>query len=317
MRRLAGRLALVLVCSLLTPGMLLARSAEHPVEQLDRVHRAASSLNFSGTYVHSHGEGLFTAKIYQQVDRARSKVRVVSVDGEPREVIRSSDAIKTFIPEKKTVRVTRMAPRLVDFPGILQGNASDVLLHYRLKVTPGKRVAGLLTDLIELEPVDGHRYAWRCWADRRSGLLLKSQQIASDGRVLAEIAFTELRLGKKALVKSRYEDQPGWLEQLDDLSPLADTEISGLPGFGGFRPISGLRSADGRRRQIYYSDGLARVSVFIEPGGLQAPHGRAESPGGTSIAALRSEKWLITAIGEVPLSTAVALAEKVLRDPLP
>ena len=158
-----------------------------------------------------------------------------------------------------------MAPRLVDFPGILQGNASDVLLHYRLKVTPGKRIAGLLTDLIELEPVDGHRYAWRCWADRRSGLLLKSQQIASDGRVLAEIAFTELRLGKKALVKSRYEDQPCWLEQLDDLSPLADTEISGLPGFGGFRPISGLRSADGRRRQIYYSDGLARSLSSLSP----------------------------------------------------
>lgn len=317
MKNLVGRLVLVAACSGLTPDMLLAQAAERPSEQLDRVHRAASSLNFSGTYVHSHGEGLFTAKIYQQVDRARSKVRVVSVDGEPREVIRSSDAIRTFIPEKKTVRVTRTTLQPVDFPGILQGSSNDVLLHYRLKVRPGKRVAGLLTDLIELEPIDGHRYAWRCWADRKSGLLLKSQQIAPDGRVLAEIAFTELRLGEKTPVKSRYEDQPGWREQLDDLAPLAEAELAGLPDFGGFRPISGLRSADGLRRQIYYSDGLARVSVFIEAGGLQAPHGRAESPGGTSIAALRSEKWLITAIGEVPLSTAVALADKVRRYPLP
>ncbi|HSG19434.1 MAG TPA: sigma-E factor regulatory protein RseB domain-containing protein, partial [Burkholderiaceae bacterium] len=54
----------------------------HPTEQLIRVHQAASSLSFTGTYVHSHGEGLFTAKIYQQVDRARPTVRIVSVDGE-------------------------------------------------------------------------------------------------------------------------------------------------------------------------------------------------------------------------------------------
>jgi sigma-E factor negative regulatory protein RseB len=289
----------------------------HPTEQLIRVHQAASSLSFTGTYVHSHGEGLFTAKIYQQVDRARPTVRIVSVDGEPREVIRSSDAIKTFIPEQKTVRVSPMVPRLADFPALLHGAPEEVLVHYRLKVSPGKRVAGLPTDKIELEPVDAHRYAWRYWVDRKTGLLLKSQQMHPDGRVLAELAFTELKVGKKVTVRSRYEGQPGWTQKLEDRAPMAEQELQGLPTYGGFKPVSGLRSPDGQRRQIFFSDGLARISVFMEADVSQAPHVLAESPGGTSIAAVRHNNWLITAIGEVPLPTAVALAQKVSPDPLP
>ncbi|MGA1302100.1 MAG: MucB/RseB C-terminal domain-containing protein, partial [Burkholderiaceae bacterium] len=81
--------------------------------------------------------------------------------------------------------------------------------------------------------------------------------------------------------------------------------------------VDGRLVPDGQRRQIFFSDGLARISVFMEANVLQAPHLPAESPGGTSIAAVRHNNWLITAIGEVPLPTAVALAQKVSPDPLP
>jgi sigma-E factor negative regulatory protein RseB len=63
--------------------------------------------------------------------------------------------------------------------------------------------------------------------------------------------------------------------------------------------------------QIAYSDGLATVSVFIEPGAAQPVAERAQSEGPTSAFARRVGDANVTVVGEVPPATVKAMAQAV------
>jgi sigma-E factor negative regulatory protein RseB len=48
-----------------------------------------------------------------------------------------------------------------------------------------------------LKPRDKHRYAQRLWADRETGLLLRSDLLGPAGEVLESSAFTDVLIGGK------------------------------------------------------------------------------------------------------------------------
>ena len=74
-------------------------------------------------------------------------------------------------------------------------------------------------------------------------------------------------------------------------------------------------------RHLVYSDGLASVSVFIEPRGAQALPMHGLSKVGAAFAYSRDlDGHQVTAVGEVPAATVEAIAAGVMRqdgDPEP
>ena len=61
---------------------------------------------------------------------------------------------------------------------------------------------------------DGARFAQRLWAEQGSGLLLRADVVAADGRVLESSAFTDLSIGGKTKPQPGNTVQ-GALKQLD------------------------------------------------------------------------------------------------------
>ncbi|MEY3969448.1 MAG: hypothetical protein RL617_461 [Pseudomonadota bacterium] len=318
MRSIVAGLLTLAVCA---PAVLSAsdRYAKvHPQKLLAKIQKANSELSFTGTYVFDHGEGLSTARVIQKAAPTGVQLRVEMLDGEPREIIRLSDSVKTYLPKEKVVKVSRDPVARPDFPRVFYGTPDEVLRHYRVKITDGGRVAGQPADLIELQPVDGYRWGVRCWVDRKNSLVLKHQQIDPSGEPKGEFAFTEIEFHRKPpVIKSRYEGQTGWKERSNGLKPVELSKLGQLPTLNGFRPLAAMQSADGKTRQILFGDGLVVVSVFQEYGSGQPAHKPATSLAGMSIAAKQHSGWLVSAVGEVPPTTVMALADKVLPSPLP
>lgn len=290
----------------------------HPEKLLAKIQKANNELSFTGTYVFDHGEGISTARVIQKAAPSGVQVRVEMLDGEPREIMRQSDSVKTFLPKEKLVKVSRDPVARPDFPRVFYGSPNEVLRHYRVKVTDGGRVAGQSADLIELQPVDGYRWGVRCWVDRKSGLVLRHEMVDQGGDSKGQFSFTEIELHRKPpVIKSRYEGQPGWKERSNGLKPVELSKLGPFPTLNGFRPLAAMQSADGKTRQILFGDGLVVVSVFQEHGSDKPAHKPATSDAGMSIAAKQHSDWLVSAVGEVPPSTVMAFADKVLPSPLP
>jgi sigma-E factor negative regulatory protein RseB len=94
--------------------------------------------------------------------------------------------------------------------------------------------------------------------------------------------------------------------------------VTGLPS--GFEKVTELRrTLPGRPHpvsQLIYSDGLASLSVFVEPNGAPTRTGEATSEDGTTTFFVRPMgDQLVTVLGEVPLPTAQQVGRSVAHRP--
>jgi negative regulator of sigma E activity len=83
--------------------------------------------------------------------------------------------------------------------------------------------------------------------------------------------------------------------------------LSALPG--GFALSAALMSPDGRLRQWVFTDGLATISLFAEQVSPGVSEDTLVQQGSLSMVSRRRGDLKVTALGEVPLASAVALAE--------
>jgi sigma-E factor negative regulatory protein RseB len=71
------------------------------------------------------------------------------------------------------------------------------------------------------------------------------------------------------------------------------------------------QSIERKAMQAIYTDGLASVSVFIEPASMEAVVETGQSNGPTSVYARRVADARVTVVGEVPMATVKTLAQSV------
>lgn len=311
-RSLRLGLALCVTLGLAQPSLGLAQERPSPDELslLRAVNQAASSISFVGVFSHQQTQGVYTARLYHAAASDGPMVRLESLDGPAREIIRSSEGVRAYLPDRREVRITPYRPLRPDFPMLFLGDGREVLRHYRMKVRGGYRVAGLDTDLIELVPQDGLRWRVRCWVERSRKLLLKQQLLDTDGSIREEYVFSEIRLGPVTdrMVRSRFEGQPGWTQSVSPMrrvnSPTPPQDLS-----GGFELTAALSNSDGSLRQWVLSDGLATVSLFAERRPPTMADGSYSQHGSLSMVSRQRGDYIVTALGEVPLQAATALAE--------
>lgn len=289
----------------------LGARASQELQLLQQINQAASTTSFVGVFSHQQTQGLFTARLYQAASPVGAVVRLESLDGPPREIILSADGVKAYLPDRREIRITPHHPLRPDFPLLFLGSGEAVLQHYRVQRRSGQRVAGLETEVIELLPNDSLRWGVRCWVERSKRLLLRQQLLDREGSVREEYVFTEIRLGpvQDRLVQSRFAGQPGWTQLLSPMRMLPlPPSFASLPG--GFSLRAALINTNGRLRQWVLTDGLATLSLFAE----QVPPGGGEESstaqhGSLSMVSRRRGEFKITALGEVPLASAVAIVD--------
>ena len=320
-RSLASALSLLAFASLAQGQERAAAAADavdgrSPEQWLQVVQQAARRLDYSGTMVYQQGAEVRMSRIVHVFDGKVSHERLQPMDGRPREFIRSADEVKCLIPEAKRVVIERRS-RAESFPGLAATATADLLKHYSVKVAGRERVGGFDTQVIEIQPRQADRYGYRLWVDRATGLLLRSQTVNDRGEVLEQMAFAEVRIGgvdREQLKPSWSTD--GWKVDEAEHRPV-DLKEQGwrlLPP-SGFKALYTVRRpmASGPAVQAVYSDGLASLSVFIEPAAATDGSEALPQRGPINAYARRMGDSVVTVVGEIPADTARAVAQAAER----
>ncbi len=290
------------------------------LEWIERIYSAGQKLSYSGVIVYQSGERSETSRIFHVFEDGHELEKIDSLDGSPRQVIRTRDLVKCYLPRQRTLIVDEAGGGR-GFPSRLVASQASLSEHYRITLGPLDRVAGLGARQVMLEPLDGMRYGLKLWADVDSGLLLKARMQDGSGGIVEQFSFTEVVIGGAIAPEeftSRFEGEQGWR-----VINARGSEVSG-DGLGwrvasevpGFKLTSAVRrhlgEAHGDVVHMVFSDGLASMSVFIEPLTESAKKTLgATTSGPVNIYTRRIGGHLVTALGETPARAVQVLADAV------
>lgn len=314
-----------LVVGLAVAGAALA---EQPLQEaearswLQRIALAARQLNYEGIFVYQHGDTVETSRIVHLVDGTAEYEKLATLDGPQREVIRSNDELLTYFPDSKVVRSERRGTGR-SFPGLLPESLSAITDHYTVSTSNVERIAGFDAQALVLEPKDGLRYGHKFWAETATGLLLKARMTSDRFTMVEQFAFTQLSIGGKLSrddVRSKFAgDQEKWTKEVyssNEASPAESEWILKTPPPGYRKVLEMRRSKRGGGPQLLthmvLTDGLAAVSVFIEPG----PTKQKVSEGLVQHGAIHIYTRMIgdnrvTVLGETPAATVIQIAKSI------
>ena len=283
---------------------------------------ASRQLNYTGTFVYRHGNETEASRIVHFVNEAGGEFeKLETLDGPPREVIRTNDQVTCYLPGTKTVLIEKRNTRR--FPVLFLAELTSSLTdHYDVHQTGMDRAAGHDCRIVVLAPKDRLRYGHQFCAEASSGLPLRARTFNEQGVLLESFAFTELKLGGKFdrdQVQSAYAAKSrdwrvGRAASLSVARPARTGWVlsSELPGFR--KLTESQRSIAGRQATVshlVYSDGLAAVSVFIEPLPKVMPSRSLSHQGAVNIYVRLVSDYMVTALGEVPAETVMRIANSL------
>lgn len=290
---------------------------------LKKMEAASHQLTYSGTFVYQHGTNVETSKITHFVDDAGVHEKLDMLDGPPRVTIRLNDEVYCYLPDHKTVRVEKRNTRKF-FPALLPKEIDRIAESYTIKLGGIERVAGYECRAVVLEPKDDLRYAHKLCADVTNALLVKASLINRKNEVLNQFAFTHLTVGGH-IDKSQFKPKALWSKHTwqTDKSVVLDANNHETGWLIKHPPLGFIKTKEMKRvmpgktvpvTHLIYSDGLATVSVFIEPlAGIAHPMQGLSSQEQVNIYAKSSKDHQITAIGEVPVATVVKFANSAIN----
>ncbi|MDM0036378.1 MucB/RseB C-terminal domain-containing protein [Variovorax sp. J22P271] len=298
------------------------------VEWLERMHAAARQRSYVGTFVVSAPAGnLSSARIWHVCEGDLQMERIEALSGPPRSTFRRNDQVVTFLPDSKVVKREKRE-NLEIFPNLSGAPDSSIADSYGVRAIGKDRVAGFDTDVVQIEPRDGLRFGYRVWSERRSGLVVKLQTLDRDNKVIEQSAFSELQLDapvKAHALAQMMGSTAGYRVEKSELERTTAQREGWALGkpVAGFRPVSSFRrpmggDSLGHTMQWTFSDGLATVSLFIEPYDAQRkPEEVLLALGATYTLTRRltdkNGDWWLTAVGEVPPQTLDAFAQNLVR----
>jgi sigma-E factor negative regulatory protein RseB len=303
--------AVAILC--VVAGTAQAQSPES-LAWLKKIQDATRNLSYSGTFVYTHGGRSETSRITRLAGADTERLEVL--DGMPRELIRTKDTVRCYLPESKVVKVERRTPDR-SFPALLPERLGAIAQHYDISLGETRRVGGFECQAVVLTPKDNLRYGYRLYADTASGMLVRAVTVDAAGNPVEQFTFTQLAIGRVTpeMVKSRHA-AAAWRVEDAEAAPtrLAGWGLSAeLPGFHKVVELTRRMGESRPVGQVVYSDGLAAVSVFIEPLGARREPARTglASLGAIHIYTREVANHMVTVVGEAPAASVQRIANAV------
>ncbi|MES2500576.1 MAG: MucB/RseB C-terminal domain-containing protein [Pseudomonadota bacterium] len=290
---------------------------------LQKAAFAARELNYQGIFTYQNGSQARSVQITHMNDSGREFTRNMVLDnkmqvGQPREVFSQGSDIVIFHPKNDKVIIEKRRGQNL-FPAMLPVNLQSLKLSYVARIGMLDYVAGRQAQVIELIPKDAYRYSYKIWTDTEYGLLVKMTLLNDKTETLEQIAFQEI-----SMLNSR---DLNWFKPKIDASKSYVMEDAALPSKvhtdwivaelpPGYIKVDHVELiVNGRTspvNQMIFSDGIASVSLFIEPinKGMRPKMGH-KLVGSTNICANVIDGYQVIVVGEVPLATVQQIAKAV------
>jgi len=261
----------LLIAVLLCLAAPLAQAADAQA-LFARMHQAGRNIDYEGTFVYQHGDQLESLRIIHKGGAGGVRERLISLNGAPREIIRTDSEVRCYLPDENAVLIEHRRADNRNFPALLPDSLTQLKGSYKISVGKEGRVAGRKAVSVRIKPRDVYRYGYLLWADEASGLLLKASLLDEHGSVVEQYLFTQVSIGKpisESELKPQYPAKGIVWQRADDKTPIPSTgqwTVAKLPsGFTlGAHMVRMLPARKQPVEHLVYSDGLAVVSVFVE-----------------------------------------------------
>ncbi|NQY26611.1 MAG: MucB/RseB C-terminal domain-containing protein [Piscirickettsiaceae bacterium] len=297
--------------------------ADNATALLERTSLAAKHLNYDGIFALQSGDKLQSIRIIHRNNEQGEIERLISLSGVEREVIRTDDSVMCVYPDGEKMQPNHQ-PLGRGFPSDLLSRLRLAMPYYNETLGEQGRVAGHQAQEVNLIPKDNYRYAYRLWIAKDNDLLLQSDLLAEDGRVLEMFSFSSVEMGidiPELLLKPQMQGNTiSWDRVKPVLGPTGIIElqsnwkIAWLPqGFNLIVYQNRIKARNGAAvEQRVYSDGLSSISVFMEK--IRARHSHLH--GGSRIGAVNAfgsiiKAHFVTVVGSVPARTVEKIGNSI------
>ena len=318
-------LFLLLVVSLQTAvAQELSRSTQSALSWLKKMADAPRRHNYSGTFVYYADGHIETSRIVHKAGSTGEYEKIEVLDGLPRIVFRNNDEMQCYLPESKRIYTEKRWFRKF-FPDILPLPLDNVDENYSVKEIGRERIADHECQVLSLTPRDSLRYGHKFWIDTVTGVPVKVAVI-NGNQIIEQFAFAQLEIDgdiPSSQLKPNQSLISGEWETTKLLTSILGEgelpwQVKSLPA--GFRKLVEMKRNLTEKPtlvdHIAVSDGLATVSVFIEPISKDAPSpvpGFFTSRGAINIYVRTLNDNKITTVGEVPLETIKLIGDSVVK----
>lgn len=317
MRASYSQRALALTVTLLSGGLTSpVQAATDAAQWLGRLAQAEQQQGFTGTFVYERNGSFSTHDIWHLANHGHVSERVLQLDGPAIESLRVNGAARCLSsdPSSAALNPTPASEQRLD--------PLKLMSWYTLTVGGSSRVAGRETQVVMLRPKDQQRYGLQLYLDKQTGLALKSLLVGDRGQLLERFQFTRFTPGNpdELELAASSNCKPAVAALVASRAAAASWRSDWLPA--GFELSGSSVHVDPERKvpvaNLIYGDGLARLSVFVEPiGSGTSPESRLQL-GPTAVVSRHLEQagteMLVTVVGEVPMGTAERVALSVRAD---
>ena len=290
---------------LLSAPLLWADEAE---DRLARMIQAQASQSYQGTFVYERQGSFVAHQLWRRALDGQLRERLLQLDGMPRESLSENGRVLCMTGSADELQLPQRQQMLTHL------DAQALSVHYQPRLLGSNRIAGREVEELALLPRDPHRYAMQLSLDRQIGLPLRSLLLGAQGQLLERLQFTEIQLQAPA------DEQLQAVGDCRDIEPLAAARDAQVwradwlpPGFVALATWRRSSPLGGQEllTQVY-GDGLASISVFIEPL-REAQAGDAHSQAGPTAINSRQHstpqgQFMVTVLGEVPPATVERVA---------
>ncbi|MFA9419694.1 MAG: MucB/RseB C-terminal domain-containing protein [Gammaproteobacteria bacterium] len=296
-------------------------AASPAMDWVGRMSNAMRNLSYQGNFVYIHENQLESMSIFHIKNESGESERLLSLNGEAREVIRDNKNLTCIWPSSRKVVVDNSRQNTFS-PLFIPDDIVRIGQHYEMSMAGEGRVANHDAVIVHIVPKDEFRYGLKLWVNADNGLLLKSNLINERNEVVEQVMFTNIELLSeieqtqmfklpeidKSFSMVRYHSG----DAVETVEADMTWQFTNLPD--GFRKESALKRMVGDTgrfvQQMVYTDGLASLSVFIEKQTTQTAQGET-SMGAVNGFIFLIDNYSVTAIGEVPAVTVRQVAESV------
>ena len=294
---------------------------------LQKMAKAMALSNYQGTVVFLKNEKLETMKYFHTTRENKQQERLVSLNSPLREIVRDSDEVRCHFKATQQVIIDHRPFEhsfIVDAPDNLDGLESS----YEFEVIGEEDIAMLPSVMVAIKPKDELRYHRRIWVAKDYFLPLKAAVYDTNDKILEQVVFTDLKVGKKpdekqlSLTEKPVTKLNNYVEpnkKQVNLSDQAAFELTELPK--GFKKIFFIRKPLHKSEQpvdhLLLGDGFSTVSVYMKKNVPEDADAESQSSEDVhTVGAVNSfsrtiADFQLTVLGEVPIPTVKFIAKNI------
>ena len=293
---------------------------------LTRMSESARQANYQGVVVYRSGEVLESLHVVHGFDGDTVRERLVSMSGEPREILREDDEVTCILPREKKITVDFRSKATGLFPSLPRETINQLRAYYEFNVIGRMRIADHQCRGVRIQPKDAYRYGYEFWVDETTGVPLKLSLLDEDGRVLEQLMFTEVTFPKTIAAEDfqTTQDLSGFQKVTQRVSAKPPSAVAAWivdqvpPGFRLMtRDLRQMRGDNDVVEHLLFSDGLSAVSIYAAV--TSSADGKAFE-GVSHMGAVNAFGRMLgthhlTVVGEVPQATVEMIGGAVRAAP--